>query len=142
RTSSGAACLDLYQRSHSATSLMRKSADRSTTRAPPSSTARASVIATVLGVAKNTTSQPASARARLAEFELDASAQAREHACDRRAGLLARSDRLELDLRMLGEQPQELDSRVPRAADDARFDHVLAPKNKSRQLAAFGSQNP
>src|SRR6185436_10863964 len=56
-------CFSLYQRSHSARSLMRKSADRSMTLAPPSSTARASPMATPLGVAKNTTSQPASARA-------------------------------------------------------------------------------
>src|SRR6266404_1310711 len=39
---------------------MRKSADRSTTRAPRSSSAPASFIATPLGVAKNTTSQPPS----------------------------------------------------------------------------------
>src|SRR5438874_2181019 len=56
--SSGAACFILYQCSHSATSRMRKSAERSTMRAPPCSTARASAIATPLGVAKNTTSQP------------------------------------------------------------------------------------
>src|SRR5688572_7864589 len=63
RTSSGAACVSLYQRSHSARSWMRKSAERSITRAPASSVARASPMATPFGVAKKTTSQPASARA-------------------------------------------------------------------------------
>src|SRR6266850_2044115 len=61
RTSSGAACFILYQRSHSARSCSRKSADRSITFAPPSSSARASFMATPCGVAKNTTSQPFSA---------------------------------------------------------------------------------
>src|SRR6185503_13854662 len=42
---------------------MRKSAERSTMRAPASSTARASLMATPLGVAKNTTSQPRRLRA-------------------------------------------------------------------------------
>src|SRR6266540_2862786 len=55
--SSGAACLTLYHFSHSVTFRMRKSADKSTTRAPASTSALASPIATVLGVAKNTTSQ-------------------------------------------------------------------------------------
>src|SRR5688500_1521401 len=63
RTSSGAACVSLYQRSHSARSWMRKSAERSITRAPASRVERASPMATPFGVAKKTTSQPASARA-------------------------------------------------------------------------------
>src|SRR5258706_2233953 len=60
RTSSGSVCFILYQRSHSARSCRRKSAERSITFAPPSSTARASFIATPCGVAKKITSQPRS----------------------------------------------------------------------------------
>src|SRR6185436_10981236 len=60
RTSSGSVCFILYQRSHSARSCSRKSAERSTIFAPPSSTARASFMHTPCGVAKNTTSQPRS----------------------------------------------------------------------------------
>src|SRR5712692_3231110 len=63
RTSSGAVCFILYQRSHSARSWSRKSAERSTTFAPPSSSVRASFMATPWGVAKKTTSQPRSALA-------------------------------------------------------------------------------
>ena len=50
-----------YHCSHSATSLMRKSAAMSMTRTPASTSARACSIATPLGVAKNTRSQPSSA---------------------------------------------------------------------------------
>ena len=139
RTSSGAACFILYQRSHSARSCMRKSADRSMMRAPASSSARASLMATPFGVAKNTTSQPRSAsRVGLGERQLDAPAQAREHRRHRRARLLARGDRLQLDLRMLREQPQQLDARVPRSADDARLDHCrFSSKNKKPPGGGF-----
>ena len=78
RTSSGEACFTLYQRSHSPTSWIRKSAERSTTRTPASSSARASVIATPFGVAKKTTSHFASAAG-------SGSANARDR-CPRRLG--------------------------------------------------------
>src|SRR5690349_1767451 len=58
--SCGAVCFILYQRSNCATSCRRKSADRSMTLAPASSSAGVSAIATPCGVAKNTTSHPAS----------------------------------------------------------------------------------
>src|SRR5690606_3140588 len=55
---------------------------------------------------------------RLGEGEPDAPAQARKHVRDRSAGLFSGSDDPQLDLWMLGEQPQQLDSRVARATDD------------------------
>jgi hypothetical protein len=38
--------------------------------------------------------------------------------------LLARRDRRQFDLRMLRQQPQQLDARVARASDDACLDHL------------------
>ena len=101
---------------------MRKSAERSIDlRAARRAAARASFIATPFGVAKNTTSQPRSASAL-------GSVKARSTR-PRRLGNIAATGvpaslrevmALQLDLRMLREQPQQLDARVPRAADDAR----------------------
>ncbi len=58
--SSGEACFTLYHFSQVAMSFSLKSAEKSTTRAPPSSSARAWLMATPLGVAKKTQSQPLS----------------------------------------------------------------------------------
>jgi hypothetical protein len=77
-----------------------------------------------------------------------AAAQAREHVDDARPGVLARRDRAHGDLRMLREEPQELDPGVPGAADDADVDHHAsvirrndssncARKQKAARSAAF-----
>ena len=79
-----------------ATSLMRKSAERSMTRAPASEQRARLAIATPFGVAKNTTSQPRRLGRRLAEGQIHAPAQAREHGRHRHAGFLARGDRAQL----------------------------------------------
>src|SRR5439155_8278978 len=69
---------------------------------------------------------------RLGKRKLDMAAQAGKHCRHRGAGFLARSDRAQLNIRVLHEQTQELHARVPRAADDARLDHH-APAPKTRK---------
>ena len=97
-------------------------------RTPASSSARASPIATPFGVAKNTTSHFFSAASSgCVNASDDAAAQAREQRAHRRARFLARGDRREFDLRMLREQPQQLDAGISGAADDSGLDHVASP---------------
>ena len=57
------------------------------------------------------------------EGERVPAAQAREHVGDRRSGILARRDRADLHLRMLREQPEQLDAGIASSADDAYLDH-------------------
>jgi hypothetical protein len=103
---------------------MRKSAARSITRTPASSSAGACSIATPLGVAKKTASQACSgARGRILEFQIQASAQARKHARDVGAGVAPRSDGNDLHLRVLRQQAQQFDTGVAGAADDSDLDH-------------------
>ena len=59
----------------------------------------------------------------LDERERVLAAQAREHVGDLRPGVLARRDRADVDLRVLREQPQQLDAGVAGSADDADLDH-------------------
>jgi hypothetical protein len=74
--------------------------------------------------------------ARLAKRKVYRAAQTGKHLRHRRAGLLARGDRSQLGLGVAGEQPEELDPRVPGTAYDADLDHGTS-KRKSRLSAAF-----
>src|SRR6185295_16309562 len=71
-------------------------------------------------------------------------AQAREQRADRLARLLARRDRRKLDLRVLRQQAQQLDSRVTGTADNSSLDHLRClPETKNRPKAAFAlSESP
>jgi len=60
----------------------------------------------------------------LGEREIVVAAQAREHLRDAGAGIVARRDRDDLGVRVLREQPQQLDAGITGAADDADFDHA------------------
>ena len=53
------------------------------------------------------------------ERDADPTAQAGEHLGHRHAGFLARGDRLQVGIRMRGQQAQQLDAGVAGAADDA-----------------------
>ena len=103
-------------------------------RTPAPTSSRAAAIATPCGVAKNTTSQ----LGELGAVGLD-ERQIRDAAVPPIARRLANmSDtRVPASLRdviartsacgMLGEEPQQLDARVPGAADDADLQHAMPP---------------
>jgi hypothetical protein len=75
---------------------------------------------------------------RLAEGEVHTPAQAREHRRHCGAGLLAGGDSAQLDLRMLGEKPEQLHAGVAGAANNSRFNHAhQSQKQKSRPRRLF-----
>ena len=110
-------------------SLMRKSAARSITFTPASSSARACFMATPLGVAKNTTSQAVPAPA-------SSGAENASSTRPRRLGNMSATGMpaslrevidLQLHLRVLRQQTQQFDAGVPGTADNADFDHAVIP---------------
>ena len=58
-------------------------------------------------------------------------AQVRVHLIDTHAGLGARGNHLDLRLRVLRQQTQQLDTGIPRATDDSDLDHHLPLCNTS-----------
>jgi len=75
---------------------------------------------------------------RMGEGERHVAAQAREQGAHRRARFLARSNRRELDLRVLCQQPQQFDARIARSADNSSLDHgVHLSKTKKPPCGGF-----
>ena len=96
-----------YHFSNTAVSFSRKSAARSMTFTPASSSSGVCAMATPCGVAKNTTSQCRQFRLfRRRKCQLHESAQRRKHVRYRHAVFLARRNCSQLHLRMRCQQTQ------------------------------------
>jgi hypothetical protein len=61
------------------------------------------------------------------EIQANLAAQTREHVGNRCASLATGSDGPYLNLRMRRQKPQQFDSGIARATDNANFDHLPVP---------------